>query len=166
MRGAGIGLLSLLIGAAIIMFIMFSGPGGGYVPTVMHKGKEAHDEAQQISNHASSGRPVSETVKLSEVDNGDRQFRRIQIVSMDPDSPFISDYHLQPGDEVSEIGGINVADNNDYGLASALLIEAPGSMRSLTVLRAGQKLTINPDAPLGQIQKGLFAAPGTTSQPS
>ena len=164
MRGAGIGLLGLLIVAAIIMFVMFSGPGGGYVPTVLHAGKQGQDQAQQISGHAASGRAVSETAKFGEVDGGDGSFRRVKIVSMDPDCPLLVNYKLQPNDEISAIGGIKCSDNNDYKLSVAQIDEAWGRMESLTVQRGGNSMEVTPTGPLEA--SGVFAKPGATTVPT
>ena len=164
MRGAGIGLLSLLVVAAIIMFVMFSGPGGGYMPTVLHKGKQGQDTAQQISGHTASGRPVSESAKFSEVDGDDRSFRRVKVDSLDADCPLLLNYHMQVGDEITEVGGTSVRDNNDYGLAVSLIQQSWQEMKSLKFERNGVTWLSTPDGPL--TQQGGFAPAGLTSMPS
>lgn len=164
MRGAGIGLLSLLVVAAIVMFAMFSGPGGGYVPTVMTKGKQGQDEARQIGGHADSGRPVSETAKFKEVDDGGGSFRRVQVVSLDQDSPFLNNYHMQVGDEITEVGGLDVRALGDYGSAWGQIVQAYQEMKPITFQRNGVTYDSKPDGPL--MQTGQFAPAGVTSRPS
>ena len=165
MRGAGFGLLGLLIVAGIIFWISY-GPMGknapnGYVGQVQKSGQEARDEANQISGHDDNGVPVSESIKTDEVDVGG-QFRRIKVVSVVPGGPFDTAFKLQPNDEISEIAGLPVNMNNDYGLAQAQLYESVARNQPLTVLRNGQKMTVTPDTALSKYHPDLFGKPGTT----
>ena len=159
MRGAGIGLLSLLVVAAIIFIVMAM-----YLPPTLKAGKKGQDESQQISGHAASGRPVSETAKFDEVDASDGSFRRVKIVSMDADCPLLVNYNLQPNDEISAIGGIKCSDNNDYKLSVAQVEEAWGRMEALTIQRGGSTMEMRPTGPLEA--SGVFAKPGSTTLPT
>ena len=169
MRGAGFGLLGLLMVVAIIFWVSY-GPMGkaapnGYVGVVQKKGAEARDEANQISGHDDNGVPVSESIKTDEVDV-DGQFRRIKVVSLVPGGPFDTAFKLQPGDEITEIGGLPVNMNNDYGLAQAQLYESIARNQPLTLMRQGQKLTVTPDTALSKYHPDLFNKPGTVGGPA
>lgn len=169
MRGAGFGLLGLLVVAAIIFWISFGPLGGGakngYVGTVLTKGKEGRDQASQISGHDETGVPVSESIKVDEVDV-DGHFRRIKVLSVVPGGPFDTAYKLKVGDEVSEIGGLGVDMNDDFKLAEARLYESIQRVEPLTVVRQGQKLTLTPDTALTQLNPGLFGKAGSSAVPS
>ena len=164
MRGAGIGLLGLLVVMAIIFYVSYGNLGkgapNGYVGHVLEKGKEAREQGNQIAGRDAEGVPVSESIKTDEVDVGG-QFKRIKVVSLVPGGAFDTAYHLQPNDEVSEIGGLGVDMNNDYGLAQARLFEAIQRNEPLTVVRGGQKLTLTPDTALSKYHPELFGKPGT-----
>ena len=165
---AGFGLLSILVVATIIFWVSF-GPTGngthGYVNQVLKSGKEGRDQASQISGHDADGVPVSESIKTEELDVGGH-FRRIKVVSLVPGGAFETAFKLRPGDEVSEIGGLPVDMNNDYGLAQAQLYESIARNQPLTVVRGGQKVTLTPDAALTQMHPNLFGAPGATAVPT
>ncbi len=113
---AGIGLLGLLIGAAVIFWISFGPMGGnakhGYEGTVLNEGKKAREQANQISGHDENGVPVSESIKLDEVDV-DGHLRRLKVVSVVAGGPFATAYGLQAGDEITEVDGLDVRDNDD-----------------------------------------------------
>jgi hypothetical protein len=158
MRGAGIGLLSLLVVAAIIFIVMSM-----YLPPTLKAGKQGQDESQQISGHAASGRPAMDTIKLDEVDVGG-SFRRVKVTALDTDSPYLINYHLQVGDEITEVGGLDVRALGDYGSAVAQVQEAYQNMKPISFQRGGTPYVSTPDGPL--TQTGLFAPAGVTSQPA
>jgi hypothetical protein len=159
---AGIGLLSLLVAAAIIFYISFGGKNGGYEGTVLKEGQTGREEASQIAGRTIDNVPIENTIKLDEVDSGG-QFRRLKVLSVDAQTPMDTDYGLKPGDEISRVGDMGVSDNNDPGLAKALVYEAYSRNESLTVQRAGQEITLSPTkSPLSVHQPGMFNFP---SQP-
>lgn len=158
---AGIGLVSLLMVVGIILMVAFSGPHGGYVPTVLNAGNSGQQQANQISGHDENGIPVSETIALEEQDSSDGHLRGLTVKTILPTSPMVSSYGLTAGDVITEIGGLSIRDS-DPELAKAQVYESYMRNQSLTVLRNGQQLTINPDTALTTAHPGYFPKPGTT----
>ncbi len=165
MRGAGFGLLGLLVVAGIVFWISFGPLGGGaktgYVGTVLTKGKEAREQAGQISGHDENGVPVSESIKVDPVEI-DGHFRRLKVVSVVPGGPFDTAFKLKAGDEVSEIGGLGVDMNDDFGLAQARLFESIQRVEPVTVIRDGRKLTLAPETALSDFHPEMFGKPTPT----
>jgi hypothetical protein len=157
---AGIGLVSILVVVAIILIVAFGG-NHAYVPTVINAGNSGQQQAGQIAGRDDNGTPVGDTIALEEHDSNDGHLRGLTVKTVLPTSPFVTSYGLQQGDEITEIGGLSVKDQ-DFELSKDLVYEAYGKNQSLTVLRAGQQLTINPDTALTTAHPNLFAKPGTT----
>ncbi len=158
---AGIGLVSILVVVAIILIVAFSGPGGGYVPTVINAGNTGKQQAAQISGRDDSGTPVSDTIALVEQDSADGHLRGLTVKTILPTSPMVTSYGLMAGDVITEIGGLSIRDQ-DPELEKDLVYEAYGHNQSLTILRNGQQLTINPDTALTTAHPNYFPKPGTT----
>ncbi len=152
---AGIGLLSLLIGACAIFYFSFGGSHGGYVGTTLDAGKKGREQASQISGHDDGGVPVSESIKLEPVQN-DGRLRRLKVVSVVTGGPFDTAYGLKAGDEIAEVGGLGVDMNDDFGLAEARVYEAIQRVEPLTFVRDGQKLTVAPKSALSDLNPQLF----------
>ncbi len=166
---AGIGLLALLIGACVIFWISFGPMGGnakhGYEGEVLTQGKNAQQQANQVSGHDENGVPVSESIKLEEVDV-DGHLRRLKVNSVVAGGPFDTAYKLRAGDEITEIGDMNVRDNDNGDLAKALVYEAYGRNQPLSVQRDGRTVKMTPDSPLTQFHPEMFGKPGATAVPS
>jgi hypothetical protein len=145
----------------IILMVAFSGPHGGYVPTVINAGNSGQQQASQIAGRDDSGTPVGDTIALEEQDSTDGHLRGLSVKTVLPTSPMVTAYGLQAGDEIIEIGGLSIRDS-DPELAKAQVYESYARNQSLTVLRAGQQLTINPDTALTTAHPNLFGKPGTT----
>jgi len=162
---AGIGLLSILIVAAIIFYVSFGGKQGGLVGTEMKAGKDAREQSSQISGRTEDGIPIDQTIVLDEIDVGG-EFRRVKVVSIVPKTPMDTAYGLMANDEITHVGGWGVRDNNDYGLAKAKVVEAYGRNETLTILRNGQEMTLTPDTVLTKMHPNLFGKPGITVDPN
>lgn len=162
---AGIGLLSLLVVAAIIFYVSFGGKQGGVVGTEMKAGKDAREQASQISGRTEDGTPIEQTIKLKEVDVGG-EFRRVSVVSIVPQTPMDTAYGLMAGDEITHVGAWGVRDNNDYELAAAKVYEAYGRNETLTILRNGQEMTLTPNTPMTRDHPNLFGKPGVAVDPN
>ncbi len=163
---AGLGLLSILIAAAIIFYVSFGGPGGGVEGNALHKGKDMREQANQLTGHDENGVPAGESIKLDAVDDGDGHLRRLKVVSVVAGGPFDTAYKLKAGDEITEVAGLNVRDNNDAGLAEAQVVESYQRNQPLTVMRGDQKLTLTPDSPLTHFNPGEFGKPTTPAIPT
>jgi hypothetical protein len=163
---AGIGLLSLLIGVALIFYISFGLGKHGYEGEVLEQGKVAREEANQISGRTNDDMPIESTIQLDEVDAGG-QFRRLRVVSIVPKTPMQTCYGLLAGDEIIRVGPMGVSDNNDAGLGKALVYEAYQRNETIDILRNGQEMTLKPtSSPLSQYQPRIFGtAPGAPAAP-
>src|SRR3954464_11536575 len=106
---AGIGILSLLIAVAIILFVSFSGPGGGYVTTVVSKGQNAQSQAEQISGRDENGMSAEQSIMLEERESGGR-LHGLVVKAIMPLGPMAATYGLMAGDEITEVGQMRVRD--------------------------------------------------------
>jgi hypothetical protein len=156
----GLGILSILICIAIILFVAFSGPGGGYVPTVLKAGASGQSQASQISGRDDNGMTAQASIVLDEKSSGGR-LQSLTVRTVVPTGPMATVYGLMPGDEITEVGQMKVRDgNNDGELMKALVYEAYQRNQSLVVIRGGQELQLNPNSPLTAAHPNLFNAPG------
>src|SRR5581483_9729745 len=132
---AGIGLLAILIAVAIILMVSFSGPGGGYVTTVVSKGQVAQSQAQQLSGRDDNGMTAAQSIRLEEnASNG--RLNSLTVKAIVPTGPMAVTYGLVPGDEIVEVGQLRVRDmNNDGELARALTYESYQRNQPLVVIR-------------------------------
>ncbi len=155
----GFGLLSLLIGVAILFYISFGGEHGGEVGVTMQAQKDMTVQGNQIAGRAQDGSPIESTIQLDEVDSGG-SFRRLKVVSIMPGTPMDTAYGLKPGDEITRVGGLGIADNNDAGLAKTLVYSAYQDNQPIVILRNDQEITLTPDSPLTHYHPNLFGKPG------
>ncbi len=162
---AGIGLLSILIAAAIIFYVSFGGDKGGETGATLREGKKAQEQANQLSGRDANGVPAGESIKLDAV-NVDGHLKRLKVVSVVAGGPFDAAYGLKAGDEISEIGGLDVGMNDDAGLAEAQVVEAYGRNQPLTIRRVEQKITLTPKSPLSDFHPENFGKPGAVAIPS
>jgi S1-C subfamily serine protease len=117
----------------------------GYDATVMEQGNKAREEANQVSGRTADSVPIANTIHTEEVDSGG-QFKRVKVDSIDAGTPMETVYGLKAGDEITRIGDMGVADNNDYGLAVAELDEAYQRNETLTILRNGEQMVLTPSS--------------------
>jgi hypothetical protein len=156
---AGIGVLSLLIVIAIILFAAFSGPHGGYVPTVVQTGQNAQSQAQQIAGRDENGVPIQQTITLEE-DSPNGQMRGLVVKKLLPTGPLATDFGLLPGDEIVEAGDMDLRGQSDPELAKDMVYQSYSTNKPLVVLRNGQKVTLTPDSALTAAHPNLFGTPG------
>lgn len=152
---AGIGLLSILIVAALCFYLTFGTKSHpGYDATVLEQGKTAKQEAAQIAGRTEDAVPIDQTFKMEEVDvNG--QFRRLKVVSIVPLSPMENVYKLKVNDEIISADQMGVADNANPDLGKDLVTKSYQDNQPLVVLRDGQQITLNPTAsPLSKAGAG------------
>ena len=157
--GSGLGLLSLLITMAIILFL-FAGKGGclpGYLSAVMRVKKEKEPQVQQWGGKDVRGRPFWESLDLSRwPDVG--ALKGLTVTRVDPFGPAATHFGLQAGDVIVEIGmqevGGPIIDSPSAG--SDFLTEAFAKNFPIKVRRADQLITLPSGAP---------PAPGTGAFP-
>ena len=161
----GFGLLSLLIGVAILFYISFGGEHGGEMGVTLQANKNATEQGNQIAGRSMDGTPIEGTIQLDEVDAGG-EFRRLKVLSITPGTPMDTAYGLKPGDEITRVGDLGVRDNNDAGLAKTLVYGAYQNNQPLGILRNGEEMTLTPDSPLTKFHPNLFGKPGAVVNPN
>ena len=160
----GIGLLSILIAVAIILMVSFSGPHGGYVPTVLNAGNNAKSQAQQIAGRDENDIPVRESISLDE-DTQNGRLHGLIVKGIVPTGPMATAYGLLPGDVIVEIGPFAVKDSTDPEDMKNWVYQSYTNNYPLVIERNGQSLTLTPTTPLSQAHPGLFPA-ATPASPS
>ena len=161
---AGIGLLSLLIGVAILFYISFGGPHGGEVGSTLQAGKNAREQAQQISGKDENDVPVDQSIVLDDVLAGS-ELRAVKVVSVVPGGPMATAYGLQAGDEIIQAEQMDLR-GSDPPTARALVVESYSKNSPLVIRRNGQEITLTPDTALTHFHPGMFAKPGAVANPN
>jgi hypothetical protein len=149
---AGIGLLGLLICAAIIFYLSIGTKSHpGIDSTALEQGKKAREEVSQIGGRTEDGTPITDTITMDEVDLSG-QFRRLKVTSIMPGTPMETVYGLKVGDEITRADDMGVADNNDAGLGKTLVVSSYQHNKPLVVIRDGQEMTLTPkDSPVSKL---------------
>src|ERR1019366_812308 len=148
---AGIGIISILIAIAIILMVAFSGPGGGYVPTVTKAGNVANSEAAQLSGKDENGVRAQDSIAL-EADMPGSKLRGLIVKNILPGGPMQTVYSLVKGDEITGTAQLSFRGDTDAELDKDLVFEAYGKNQPLVILRNGRELTLNPDSALTTAQ--------------
>ena len=159
----GLGLLTILIAVAIILMVSFSGPGGGYVNTVVQKGQNAQSQASQLAGVDDNGMKAQDSIVLEE-SSSNGKLKSLLVKLIVPTGPMAAVYGLIPGDEIIEIPPQRVRDQTDPELAKDLVYDAYQRNWPLVVLRNGEQLTLNPQGALTKAHPNLF--PGPAQQPA
>lgn len=140
MKGAGIGLIGLLLVAGITFWIMFGGKdqGGGYVRQELETREKETAIVNGIGGKDASGALVTDSITyVVEPDRG------IMITTLEQKSPFDIKYGMRAGDRVIELGPLPVKGMvSTDAEARDQLINAYQHSFQIVVERAGQKLTL------------------------
>jgi hypothetical protein len=137
------GLVSLLVvmGILVLMFRMFE------VPT-LEKGKETHDQVQQMSGRGQDGQSAMDSFKAEPQQQGS-QLSALLVTAITPGGAADTYYGLKKGDRIIQISTgaglqkINEASNGDAEMAKAMLVqESFQASRPIVVLRNGKPLTL------------------------
>lgn len=161
---AGIGLLTLLIGAAIIFYVAFGGKDGGVVGTDLKAGKIAQDQVNQMGGKDENGMKAEDSIVMNEIMSGS-ELRRLSVVSLVPGGPMESAYGLMAGDEIVQANQLELR-GMDPGLAKSWVITGYASNQPLMILRNGQPMTLNPNTAITKYHPKDFAKPGTVVDPN
>jgi len=137
--GAGFGILSLLVVAAIAI-VWFSQT---QIP-VARQGKTAQDQARAISGREQDGRPLTETFKVEGVlKNG--KTSTFKVKSIDAGGAVAQQFDLQTGDEIVQVGDYSVEmANGDEELVAGQIVEAYRGSRPIVIRRNGETMTLKP----------------------
>ena len=138
MRGAGIGLIGLLLCAGITFYLMFGGPGNpGTVRTDLEARKQANEFGNQISGKDVNGEIVTKSIAFQAGSRG------IEVSNVTRGGAFDMKYGLQSGDVILEIGPLDAKQQaSDNGTADAYLRDAYARGEQLVVNRGVQQLTL------------------------
>lgn len=157
---AGIGFIALLLGIALILFLLggrLGGDGRSYLQTVMDARKQAHTDIYSFQGQDASGTPLHQTLTLEpEPERG--PMRGLIVASIDPAGIAATHFGLRTGDVITQIGPHPVGDTivGSVEDGQMFLDEAMARGQSLTVRRDGQTLTLPRDAGvIGDGQGGL-----------
>jgi hypothetical protein len=161
---AGIGLLSLLIGVAVIFYISFGYGKHGYEGEVLEQGKVANQQVQQMAGKDANNVPVGDSIVLED-DMVGSELRGEKVVSVVTGGAMATAYGLQAGDDIVQAEQMDLR-GSDGGMAKALVVESYSKNSPLVIRRGGQQMTLNPNTPLSQDHQGLFAKPGTVIDPN
>ncbi len=149
--GAGIGIISVLLGVAL-MLVLFAGPvgpgGSSYGGTVAKKNKEAKEQVQQFNGRDADGRRLSETLTLVQWPD-DRSFRGALVEAIEDGQIAQTHFGLQPGDVIKligpqEVGGM-IIDSVD--VTNDMLDDAYARGFPLEVLRDNQTIELQGGTP-------------------
>ena len=161
---AGLGLLSLLIVAAIIFYVAFGGKSGGVVGTDLKAGKEARDQVNQLGGKDENGMKADDSIVMEEIMSGS-ELRRLKVVSVVPGGPMEAAYHLMPNDEIIQANQLELR-GMDPSLAKTWVITGYSSNQPLIISRNGQEMTLTPDTAITKMHPNEFGKPGTTVNPN
>jgi hypothetical protein len=135
---AGIGLLSILVVAAIIFYISFGGKNGGYEGQVLKQGKTAGDEAAQIS-----GQEHPEDSLSFDDDMAGNEFRGLKVTAVTPGGVMDKAYGIKAGDLIVQANQLDLR-GSDGGMARAMVTEGFSRNQNLVVKRGDLELTLKP----------------------
>lgn len=155
---AGAGLLALLIGIGLLAWLWAT-----HTATVAKKGEEARQQIQPMTGHDANGVRAEDSVKFEgQMSNGN--LRSLLVTDVTPGGFYEEYFGLKKGDQITQIGGNDVAVYGDEGAAASFVYQA-GQGQPLTVLRNGQKLTLNStDGTLGG--HSTASTPAATPRPA
>jgi hypothetical protein len=133
---AAFGLLSLLIGVALMMYLWTQHTAE--VSTAM---KPAMKEAHQLAGQNEEGVKATDSIKLDPVEkNGKLQY--VFVDQITPGGPMEEYYGLKVNDSIIEVGSFDLR-GEDGKLAVALIFqEGYQKKQPLTVMRDGEKITL------------------------
>jgi len=159
MRGM-IGLVGLLVtlGVVLMIFKFIEAP-------TLEKGKEAHDQVQQISGRGQDGRSAMESFKTEPQMQGGR-LNSLLVTDVTAGGAVEDYYGLKKGDRITFVTTqaglqkVNEAANDDPEMAKIQVQEAFQGSRPIVVLRNGKSLTLPAPA-----NPGVAPAPSAAATP-
>jgi S1-C subfamily serine protease len=144
MRGAGLGLIALLLGVGLMFYLMYGGAGPGgtsYMQQVGNARKDANQQVNQMSGRDEQGNRASNATQLS-VETSGGKTRGIKVDSIGPESAIAKAYGLKAGDVITGFGPLGVDDITDADGAAAQLDDAFARKMALSIRRDGKEMTL------------------------
>jgi len=145
MKGAGFGLIGLLLVGGLIFYMTWGGPGNpGYVRPALEAKREAEVMTNAISGRDTQGVPVTETMTYEPTQKG------IVVLTVVPGGAMDIKYGLRAGDVILEIGTLVAGEQAaDPSSAKAFLQDGYGRNATLLVRRGEQKITLPDQRTIG-----------------
>jgi hypothetical protein len=154
------GLVGLLI---VVFFIVWMQAESA--STVIPAGNEARQAAEQIAGRDQNGKPISQTITLEPVYRGG-QLQAMAVSALDANGPMSTYFGLKVGDQITQVGPLEVSGMNDAGLAKAEVDEAYQKMMPLVVTRDGQKVKLPAASPPAASVNQQGPAPAAAPSPA
>jgi len=161
---AGIGLVGLLLGIGLLMWIWSSN-----AKNTVDKGKAIEQQAKPIAGYGQDDKPATESFQVTGHTSGCRITREVTDVT--PGGAMDTFYKLQVGDVITDVGDMELGAlaGGDEGLAKTLVVsEGYQKQKPIKVKRGRQTLTL-PAAPGVRAENTgteFFDAPSTPSAPA
>jgi C-terminal processing protease CtpA/Prc len=133
------GLVGLLVTIGVIAMIMsqYSLPAAKQAVTVQKQVQ------QQFGSNTPEGmRAAEESIELDVENSSGGKLEGLKVAKIAAGGPMATDFGLQAGDVIVDIGGQRVRDLGDFDLAKAMLQEAKMRKQTLTVTRGGQSVEL------------------------
>lgn len=141
MRGifGGLSLVGLLISVAILAYVWAT-----HTAVVAKTAKDINGPVNQIAGRGEDGRDAMESITLSPGNVGGH-LRSLVVDSIVAGGAMDKVYGLKPKDQILEMGDYAVETNDDFGTATAILLEKYRAGVPLKVRRAGQEIMLAPE---------------------
>ncbi|MDB5327168.1 MAG: hypothetical protein JWM57_2737 [Phycisphaerales bacterium] len=130
----GVGLLALLLGVALIFYLMFAGGGKGSVGQALETKKQSEQQIYSSVGRDQNAKLASDSIQFDTNDKG------VVIQAVTAGGAFDTKYGVRAGDVITEIGPLTVKDV--AGDAKGALNLAFARNDTLMVLRSGQRITL------------------------
>lgn len=135
----GIGLISILIAMALMLWLMV---GTGYLKSVSSARKQANTQVNTWSGKSEDGRMLAtDSIRYKVVSAGNRS--KLIVTSIYRTGPMDEKYGLRKDDQIIEIGALDVnqmvTSKDD---ATAFLHDAYARDWPLVIMRGGKKITM------------------------
>lgn len=128
---AGIGLLALLMGVALMFYLMSRDAG-----TSLAVKKQADQVGNQISGKDANGKLATDTLTF------DADAKGVKVNTVEPGGAFEQKFGIKAGDLIVEIGPLSRDQFQDNSTAKAYLHDAYARDEQLVVVRGNERLTL------------------------
>ena len=137
--GAAIGLLSLLITVALILWLMV---GSGYLGAVSKQNQTMRQQVNVMGGKDETGTVDAIATIVTRVDRTGGK-AKLLVSSVTAGGPMDRHYGIRPGDRIVEIGGLEFGTNIDgRDAANDWIATAYARRQPIVVLRGAEKLTL------------------------
>jgi hypothetical protein len=140
---AGFGLVALLVGVGLLVWLFAPGGATNYTGEVLKSGQKAREEVNQLAGNApAGGMTFKESVEVDAQSSGGKTVALL-VNKVEPAGPAATYFGLRRGDLITDIGPLQVKDmmsGADEGLD--FLMDAYQKKQTITVMRDEQRITL------------------------